>query len=85
MLDEADGVAAWVADRWFGRGGHRRASSAAVLCRTRSQFVPIEAALRAAGLPVEVVGLGGLLSTPEVVDIVVRPAGRGRPRAEATP
>ncbi len=41
-----------------------------MLCRTRSQFVPVEAALRAAGLPVEVVGLGGLLSTPEVVDVV---------------
>ncbi|WP_448630120.1 hypothetical protein [Cellulomonas soli] len=27
-------------------------------------------ALREAGLPVEVVGLGGLLSTPEVVDLV---------------
>ncbi len=70
MLDEAAGVAAWVAERWYGRRGHRKASSAAVLCRTRSQFVPVEAALRAAGLPVEVVGLGGLLATPEVVDVV---------------
>lgn len=82
MYDEAEGVAAWVADRWFGRGGARRAGSAAVLCRTRSQFVPVESALRAAGLPVEVVGLGGLLSTPEVVDIVsalqvVADPGRG--------
>jgi DNA helicase-2/ATP-dependent DNA helicase PcrA len=82
MLDEAAGVADWVADRWFGRGGHARASSAAVLCRTRSQFVPVEAALRAAGLPVEVVGLGGLLATPEVVDVVsalqvVADPGRG--------
>jgi DNA helicase-2/ATP-dependent DNA helicase PcrA len=44
--------------------------SAAVLCRARSQFLPIEAALRARGLPVEVVGLGGLLTTPEVTDLV---------------
>ncbi|EYR63413.1 DNA helicase [Actinotalea ferrariae CF5-4] len=44
--------------------------TAAVLCRKRSQFGLLDAALREAGLPVEVVGLGGLLSTPEVVDLV---------------
>ncbi|WP_432514368.1 ATP-dependent helicase [Kineococcus sp. SYSU DK001] len=44
--------------------------TAAVLCRKRSQFVVLQRALRAAGLPVEVVGLGGLLSTPEVADVV---------------
>jgi DNA helicase II / ATP-dependent DNA helicase PcrA len=82
MLDEAAGVADWVAQRWLARSGPAMARSAAVLCRTRSQFVPIESALRAAGLPVEVVGLGGLLSTPEVVDIVsalqvVADPGRG--------
>jgi ATP-dependent DNA helicase UvrD/PcrA len=63
--DEAAAIAEWVAERW--RPGGR---TAAVLCRTRSQFVAVDAALRAAGLPVEVVGLGGLLSTPEVVDVV---------------
>jgi DNA helicase-2/ATP-dependent DNA helicase PcrA len=36
----------------------------------RSQIPAIEAALRARGLPVEVVGLGGLLDTPEVRDVV---------------
>src|SRR5690625_3865006 len=44
--------------------------SAAVLCRTRSQFDAIMAALMAADVPVEVVGLGGLLNTPEVTDVV---------------
>ncbi|GAB3465695.1 UvrD-helicase domain-containing protein [Kineococcus endophyticus] len=44
--------------------------TAAVLCRKRSQFVVLQRALREAGLPVEVVGLGGLLSTPEVADVV---------------
>jgi len=44
--------------------------SAAVLCRARRQFLPVEAALRARGIPVEVVGLGGLLSMPEVTDLV---------------
>ncbi|MEH0983394.1 ATP-dependent helicase [Micromonospora sp. CPCC 205556] len=42
----------------------------AVLVRLRSQIPAIEAALRARGLPVEVVGLGGLLDTPEVRDVV---------------
>src|SRR5690606_23520017 len=42
----------------------------AVLVRRRDQIPAIEAALRARGLPVEVVGLGGLLDTPEVRDVV---------------
>ncbi|GMA22507.1 ATP-dependent DNA helicase [Luteimicrobium album] len=48
----------------------RSMPSAAVLCRARRQFLPVEAALRSRGIPVEVVGLGGLLSTPEVTDLV---------------
>ncbi|GAB2927319.1 ATP-dependent DNA helicase [Micromonospora polyrhachis] len=44
--------------------------SSAVLVRVRSQIPAIEDALRARGLPVEVVGLGGLLDTPEVRDVV---------------
>ncbi|PSL01907.1 DNA helicase-2/ATP-dependent DNA helicase PcrA [Haloactinopolyspora alba] len=44
--------------------------TAAVLVRTRSQMPRLEAALRAVDLPVEVVGVGGLLATPEVGDIV---------------
>ncbi|MCU1432948.1 MAG: UvrD/REP helicase [Actinotalea sp.] len=69
--DEARVVAQFIADR---RGDAGPAGStpvtAAVLCRKRSQFPVLQAALLDAGLPVEVVGLGGLLSTPEVVDIV---------------
>ncbi len=42
----------------------------AVLCRQRAQFPSIEKALRARGVPVEVVGLGGLLHRPEVADVV---------------
>jgi DNA helicase-2/ATP-dependent DNA helicase PcrA len=42
----------------------------AVLVRTRAQIAAIEAALRERGVPVEVVGLGGLLDTPEVRDVV---------------
>jgi DNA helicase-2/ATP-dependent DNA helicase PcrA len=46
---------------------HRR--SIAVLCRKRSQFPLLESALRVKGVPVEVVGLGGLLHVPEVADL----------------
>ncbi|WP_104052588.1 MULTISPECIES: ATP-dependent DNA helicase [unclassified Arthrobacter] len=42
----------------------------AVLCRGRKQFGPIREALEARGIPVQIVGLGGLLSTPEVVDLL---------------
>ena len=56
--------------------------SAAVLCRKRSQFAAIATALEARGVPVQVVGLAGLLQTPEVADIwsaliVVDDPGRG--------
>ncbi|HEY3975946.1 MAG TPA: 3'-5' exonuclease, partial [Streptosporangiaceae bacterium] len=47
-----------------------RPSDIAVLCRKRAQFPAIRAALEARGIPVEVVGLGGLLTVPEVADIV---------------
>ncbi|MFE0269552.1 ATP-dependent helicase [Nocardiopsis alba] len=42
----------------------------AVLCRKRSQFPPLREALEARDIPVEVVGLGGLMMVPEVRDII---------------
>ncbi|MFA1540737.1 ATP-dependent helicase [Actinomadura monticuli] len=45
-------------------------SDIAVLARKRSQFPLIRRALEARGIPVEVVGLGGLLTVPEVQDVV---------------
>ena len=47
-----------------------RPSDIAVLCRKRSQFVPLRHAIEGRGIPVEVVGLGGLLVVPEVQDVV---------------
>jgi len=44
--------------------------TAAVLLRRNADAAPIAAALRARGVPVEVVGLAGLLSVPEVADVV---------------
>ncbi len=84
VLDEAEWVAGQVAallaldpesapdgEPWpDGRQKGVRPSDVAVLCRKRSQFVPIRRALEARGIPVEVVGLGGLLVVPEVQDVV---------------
>jgi DNA helicase-2/ATP-dependent DNA helicase PcrA len=67
---EAAHLAGWIAHRWLDTRARPTGVSAAVLCRKRSQFSAVIEALERAGLPVEVVGLGGLLSTPEVADIV---------------
>ncbi len=53
-----------------GRSDGVRPSDIAVLCRKRAQFAALRAAFEARGIPVEVVGLGGLLTVPEVADIV---------------
>ncbi len=53
-----------------GRADRVRPSDIAVLCRKRTQFSALRTALEADGIPVEVVGLGGLLTVPEVADIV---------------
>ncbi|ODB81163.1 MULTISPECIES: ATP-dependent helicase [Micromonospora] len=78
--DEADWIADSVLAAWRGAAGMPgalpehipadRRPTTAVLVRLRSQIPAIEAALRARGLPVDVVGLGGLLDTPEVRDVV---------------
>ncbi len=65
--DEAADVARRVRAFWDAAG---EGQTVAVLVRNRSQVPRLDAALRAAGLPVEVVGVGGLLATPEVADIV---------------
>ncbi|MGB7450259.1 MAG: ATP-dependent DNA helicase [Ornithinimicrobium sp.] len=68
--DQANDVARWVARRWFEPTGEWSGVTAAVLCRNRSQFDPVASALRREGLPVEIVGLGGLLNAPELLDLV---------------
>lgn len=71
---EAAWIAGALAEIWAedvpSRAAGRSGRSLAVLVRRRSAFPALESALRAAGLPVELVGLGGLLSTPEVRDLV---------------
>ncbi len=58
----------WLADQIAARYGD--GVSAAVLVRRNSDAGPIAQALSARGLPVEVVGLAGLLSIPEVAQLV---------------
>ncbi|WP_228773107.1 ATP-dependent DNA helicase, partial [Streptomyces eurocidicus] len=47
-----------------------RPGDIAVLCRTAADFAQIQAALVERDLPVEVVGLSGLLHLPEIADLV---------------
>ncbi len=80
LEEEAAVIAQLLNEHWSGDPDAPR--SAAVLCRKRSQFPLIEEALLAAGLPCQVVGLGGLLATAEVADIraaltVAHDPGRG--------
>ena len=52
------------------RGPALQPQDVAILARKRSQFPALRRALEARRIPVEVVGLGGLLTVPEVADIV---------------
>jgi DNA helicase-2/ATP-dependent DNA helicase PcrA len=69
-------LARTIAARWreamdgAGPGGGSVPPTTAVLVRRRSDMSDTADALRTAGLPVEVVGLGGLLDEPEVADLV---------------
>ncbi|MEV6278422.1 UvrD-helicase domain-containing protein [Nocardia sp. NPDC051832] len=65
----------WLAEKIAAEWAARRAAeepppTSAVLVRRNADASPLAEALRAQGLPVEIVGLGGLLATPEVADIV---------------
>jgi DNA helicase-2/ATP-dependent DNA helicase PcrA len=70
LLETYLGEATWIADHVERVWDETAPPTVAVLVRTRKQIPPIEAELRRRGLPVEVVGLGGLLDTPEVRDVV---------------
>ncbi|WP_104089739.1 ATP-dependent DNA helicase [Arthrobacter sp. GMC3] len=72
-LDQAEAIAAEILFRKGDFTSHRGAQGAmtvAVLCRRRAQFSGFQSVFEAHGIPYEIVGLGGLLSTPEIVDLV---------------
>ncbi|MBM6623287.1 ATP-dependent helicase [Micrococcaceae bacterium RIT802] len=69
--DEAAALAGrLLAERGSFTAEHGRAPTMAVLCRTRSALGGIAEALDHRGIPYEIVGLGGLLAMPEIVDLV---------------
>lgn len=72
LLPDVQAERDWIADELAAR--FRRTDgdppTAAVLVRRNADAAPIADALRARGVPVEVVGLAGLLSVPEVADVV---------------
>ncbi|SDC98454.1 ATP-dependent helicase [Actinokineospora iranica] len=75
LLSDADTETQWVAnqiaDRWHAAVEERdKPPTAAVLVRRRADMAELATALRDRGLPVEVVGLGGLLDEPEIRDLV---------------
>lgn len=70
LLDTTEDEAQWIADRiaqaWE---ASPTPPTTAVLVRKRKQIPRIEARLRARGLPVEVIGVGGLLDAPEAKEV----------------
>ena len=77
--EEAAAIAEDIADRW-----EPGTSSVAVLSRARSEeFGAVIDALLDLGLPIEVVGLSGLLSLPEIREIVQTLAVLTRPSSDA--
>ncbi|MEV8182324.1 ATP-dependent DNA helicase [Specibacter sp. NPDC078692] len=72
-IAEAEAIADEILDRkgdFTHRSGTQGAMTVAVLCRRRAQFAGLQSVFEARGIPYETVGLSGLLSTPEIVDLV---------------
>jgi DNA helicase-2/ATP-dependent DNA helicase PcrA len=71
--DEAAAIARDILERhgtFAGSGPEGTGATVAVLCRRRAQFASLQVAFDELELPYEIVGLGGLLGTPEIVDLV---------------
>ncbi|MFB3979169.1 ATP-dependent DNA helicase [Microbacterium sp. ACRRU] len=67
---EADRVAAWFAGVRAARAADGRPTTGALLFRSKKHMVRFGDALGRRGIPHRILGLGGLLTTPEVVDVV---------------
>jgi DNA helicase-2/ATP-dependent DNA helicase PcrA len=73
LLNDVAAERDWLADqlaRIYHRDDGSAAPTAAVLVRRNADAAPMADALSARGVPVEVVGLAGLLAVPEVADLV---------------
>ena len=67
---EADRVAEWFSRIRTARTADLRSTTGAILFRSKKHMVRFGDALGRRGIPHRILGLGGLLSTPEVVDVV---------------
>ncbi|MDD7962919.1 ATP-dependent DNA helicase [Microbacterium thalli] len=67
---ETDRVAAWFQSVRADRARRGEPTSAAILLRSKKHMTRYADALGRRGIPHRILGLGGLLSTPEVVDVV---------------
>lgn len=67
---ETERVAGWFEEVRAGRQRRGLPTSAAILLRSKKHMVRFADALARRGIPHRILGLGGLLSTPEVVDVV---------------
>ncbi|HEX7404838.1 MAG TPA: ATP-dependent helicase, partial [Candidatus Nanopelagicaceae bacterium] len=71
---EAIAISEYFSNLWFSPERmtlpENKRSSFAVLVRKRSQIPEIEIALRTANIPVEVLGVGGLIHVAEVADVI---------------
>ena len=74
MQAEAEAISEYFSPLWNNPERLKRDSQSpktfAVLVRKRSQIAPIQEALASAGIPSEVLGLGGLVHLPEIADLV---------------
>ena len=67
---EADRVAHWFEDARAARAERGAATTGAILFRSKKHMTRFGDALARRGIPHRILGLGGLLSTPEVVDVI---------------
>lgn len=74
LESEAKGISEYFSHLWFDPTrmvkDEKDRTSFAVLVRKRSQIPEIELALRAEDIPVEVLGVGGLIHVAEVADVI---------------
>ncbi|MGM7697437.1 UvrD-helicase domain-containing protein [Microbacterium sp. A84] len=68
--DEAAQVADWFADRRAAHSDTAKPHTGAILFRSKRHMQTFAEALAARGIPHRILGLGGLLATPEVVDVL---------------
>lgn len=74
QVQEGAEIASYFASKWFDKQRQslpdEKKSTFAVLVRNRSQIDLIQSAFSQLNIPTDVVGVGGLINTPEVADII---------------